>query len=44
MPVETEDDLPTWSAGIKRAGYPIVYGGKLDQQMLLNWVRLLQSI
>ena len=44
MPIETEDDLPAWGAGIKRSGYPIVFGGELDKQMLLNWVRLLQSI
>ena len=44
MPVETEDDLPSWGAGIKRSGYPIVLGGELDKQTLLNWVRLLQSI
>jgi len=44
MPVESDDDLPTWCAGLKRAGYPIVRGGNLDEQKLLNWVRLLQAI
>ncbi len=44
MPVESEDGLPTWTAAIKQAGYPIIYGGKLDQQSLLNWVRRLQAI
>lgn len=44
MPVESPDDLPTWSAAIKRAGYPIVLGGKTDEITLLHWTRLLQAI
>ena len=44
IPVESEDELPTWSAGIQSAGYPIVRGGEVDKPTLLNWVRLLQAI
>ncbi len=44
LPVEAEGELPTWSAGLQGAGYPIVRGGNVDRTMLLNWVRLLQAI
>ncbi|TWU60539.1 Periplasmic serine endoprotease DegP precursor [Rubripirellula tenax] len=44
MPVENENALPTWSASIKSAGYPVVLGGKIKRLGLLDWVRLLQAI
>jgi S1-C subfamily serine protease len=44
VPVQSIDDLPTWAAGIEKAGYPIVLGGELDQITLLRWARLLQAI
>jgi S1-C subfamily serine protease len=44
LPVESTEDLPTWSAGFERGGYPIVRGGALDGITLLRWVRLLQAI
>ena len=44
LPVASEKELPEWSRGIKKAGYPVVLGGETDMTTLLNWVRLLQSI
>lgn len=44
MPVESDDDLPAWTATIKKAGYPVVLGGKTDRITLLRWARLLQAI
>ncbi len=44
LPIESDDDLPTWSSGLIQAGYPIVQGGEVDRLTLLRWVRLLQAI
>ena len=44
LPVSSEQDLPEWSVGIQRAGYPVVRGGKTNFLKLLTWVRLLQAI
>ena len=44
LPVASEKELPEWSRGIKKAGYPVVLGGETDMTTLLNWVRLLQAI
>jgi len=44
IPVDSEDDVPTWGAAVQKAGYPIVRGGELDIETLLYWVRLLQAI
>lgn len=44
LPVDSKDDVPTWGAAVQKAGYPIVRGGELDRETLLNWVRLLQAI
>lgn len=44
LPIESEDDLPAWSAGFPRGGYPVVRGGAVDGISLLRWVRLLQAI
>ncbi|MCP4827287.1 MAG: hypothetical protein GY889_00245 [Proteobacteria bacterium] len=44
LPLASEKELPEWSRGIKKAGYPVVLGGETDMTTLLNWVRLLQAI
>ena len=44
LPIDNENDFPTWGAGLQKAGYPIVLGGQVEGQTLLRWVRLLQSI
>lgn len=44
VPVDSEDDLPSWGPAIQRAGYPIVLGGDLQMEDLLRWVRTLQAI
>lgn len=44
FPIKTKDDLPTWSVTLAKTGYPIVLGGDTDGDILLRWVRLLQSI
>jgi hypothetical protein len=44
LPIEVGDELPPWSIALKKAGYPIVRGGKTSEDTLLKWVRLLQSI
>lgn len=44
LPIEGEDELPTWGTALAQAGYPIVYGGKTDGEILLQWVRLLQTL
>ena len=44
MPTESMDDLPTWSAALEQAGYPIVLGGKASDADVLRWVRLLQAL
>ncbi|WP_235033152.1 PDZ domain-containing protein [Rubripirellula obstinata] len=44
MPVKDPIDLPEWIPALKRAGYPVVLGGDVDQQVLLRWCRLLQAI
>ncbi|MGB7327139.1 MAG: PDZ domain-containing protein [Rubripirellula sp.] len=44
IPAESATELPDWSKAIEAAGYPVIVGGKLDQNELLNWVRLLQAI
>jgi S1-C subfamily serine protease len=44
MPVKDADDLPSWAAAIRSAGYPMVLGGDVDEQKLMRWCRLLQGI
>ena len=44
MPVKEEEDLPGWISAIKNAGYPVVLGDDVDEQVLLRWCRLLQAI
>ena len=44
LPIQMQDELPSWSATLKTAGYPIVRGGQVDRASLLRWVRTLQAI
>ncbi len=38
------DELPSWAAPLKKAGYPLIADDQIDQERLLSWVRLLQAI
>lgn len=44
LPLEPEDELPSWTSTLKQAGYPVVRGGVVDHAVLLRWVRCLQAI
>ncbi|MDA8745872.1 PDZ domain-containing protein [Rubripirellula amarantea] len=44
MPTSTKDELPTWSAAVEQAGYPIILGGNAKDKDVLRWVRLLQTL
>lgn len=44
MPAKDADALPSWSAALKRVGYPISFAETIDEPSLLAWVRLLQAI
>lgn len=44
MPAKDADALPSWSAALKRVGYPISFAETIDEQAMLAWVRLLQAI
>ncbi|TWT94395.1 PDZ domain-containing protein [Stieleria varia] len=45
LPIESDDELPSWGAALSKAGYPIVQGGiTCDRTDLLRWIRLLQTI
>ncbi len=44
LPVKEANDLPAWIPALKRAGYPVVMGGNVDERKLLRWCRLLQAI
>ena len=51
MPISTQgsqanesEELPGWAQALKRSGYPIVVGDKVDDAKLLRWCRLLQAI
>ncbi len=44
LPIKSADDLPTWGTALQKTGYPIVFGGAMDGDRLLRWVRLLQAI
>lgn len=44
LPVDSEDELPSWAAPMQQAGYPIVLGGALGRTDLLIWVRAIQVI
>ncbi len=44
LPVEKESELPVWAPTLQKTGYPVIRGGKVDQESLLRWVRLLQAV
>ena len=44
LPIKSKDDMPTWGTALEKVGYPIIFGGATDQEILLKWTRLLQSI
>ncbi len=44
LPLDSQEELPGWTAPLVAGGYPIVRGGKLDRESVLQWVRLLQAI
>jgi len=44
VPIESTIDSPRWTAALTKAGYPIIRGGKVTRDELLNWTRLLQAI
>ncbi|EMI17819.1 protease Do [Rhodopirellula maiorica SM1] len=44
LPIERQEEPPSWAPTLKKAGYPVIQAGEVDQETLLRWVRLLQAV
>jgi len=44
LPIDPNDELPTWAPTLQKTGFPVVRGGKVTRADLLTWVRGLKAI
>ena len=44
LPMSADGEPPSWASTLRRSGYPIVIPEDVSREVLLTWVRMLQSI